>query len=264
MSFCLGMPTLIEIPDLDRTVELGQELGLSFIELNMNMPEYCPENLDAKKLKKITKDTGMHFALHSPDDLDIGSFHPSVRHGYLDRMLEAVHWSKEAGIDLINLHMSPGIYFTLPDHKVWIYDRYVDRFIDNLHASYLELLSVAERSGIEICTENVMNFDKSFIARAVDELCALDGFELTWDVGHDARTGYAEMPVLMRHEGRIKHMHLHDYDGKSDHQVPGKGKLDISDRLAFARSHDISVLIEVKTADALTTSIPIVRDILQR
>ena len=37
----IGMPTLIEVPDIIRTVELCKELGLSFIELNMNMPEFC-------------------------------------------------------------------------------------------------------------------------------------------------------------------------------------------------------------------------------
>lgn len=34
----LGMPTLIELPDINKTADLCEELELSFIELNMNMP----------------------------------------------------------------------------------------------------------------------------------------------------------------------------------------------------------------------------------
>ncbi len=51
----IGMPTLIEVPDIIRTVELCKELGLSFIELNMNMPEFCPEKLDYALVKKLSK-----------------------------------------------------------------------------------------------------------------------------------------------------------------------------------------------------------------
>lgn len=35
-----GMPTLIEHKDLNETARLANELGLDFIELNMNLPEY--------------------------------------------------------------------------------------------------------------------------------------------------------------------------------------------------------------------------------
>lgn len=51
----IGMPTLIEVPDFIQTVELCKELGLSFIELNMNMPEFCPERLTSELVKKSIK-----------------------------------------------------------------------------------------------------------------------------------------------------------------------------------------------------------------
>lgn len=44
-----GMPTLIEHRNLEETVMLCKELGLEFIELNMNLPQYqieCLENTD--------------------------------------------------------------------------------------------------------------------------------------------------------------------------------------------------------------------------
>lgn len=46
-----GMPTLIENYTLEENIQLCQNLGLKFIELNMNFPEYQLKEL--KKNKKI-------------------------------------------------------------------------------------------------------------------------------------------------------------------------------------------------------------------
>ena len=45
-----GMPTLIEIPDLEQSAALCRRLGLKFMEINMSFPQYQPECLDADKL----------------------------------------------------------------------------------------------------------------------------------------------------------------------------------------------------------------------
>lgn len=262
MPFSLGMPALIEMPDLPGLVDLCQELELSFIELNMNMPDNCPEALDPLEVRDRSRSTGIEFTLHSPDELDLGSLHPSVREGHLSRMREALGWAAQAGVRVINMHLSPGIYFTLPDRRVWIYQRYVDQFTSNLWTAYQEILPLAKASEVDICTENVNNFDLPFVAQAIDELCYLDSFFLTWDIGHDARSGFKEREVLLRHSDRVRHMHLHDYNGKSDHQVPGTGLVDIPSMLEFARQHDVRVLVEVKTPGALRSSVKAVRKLL--
>ncbi|MBI0584475.1 MAG: sugar phosphate isomerase/epimerase [Methanomassiliicoccus sp.] len=262
MPFALGMPALIEMPGLPGLVDLCQELELSFIELNMNMPENCPESLDPMEVRDVTRSTGIEFTLHSPDELDLGSLHPTVREGHLGRMREALGWCAQAGVKVLNMHVSPGIYFTLPDRKVWIYERYVDQFTSNLWTAYKEMLPLARASGVDICTENVNNFDLPFVAQAIDELCCMDSFFLTWDVGHDARSGFREQEVLLRHEDRVRHMHLHDYNGKSDHQVPGTGMIDIPGMIAFARRRDFRVLVEVKNVAALRESARAVKGLL--
>lgn len=40
-----GMPILIENKSLEKNVDLCRELGLQFVELNMNLPEYQIEKL---------------------------------------------------------------------------------------------------------------------------------------------------------------------------------------------------------------------------
>ena len=41
-----GMPTLIEQETLEETVKLCKDLGLDFVELNMNLPQYQVEILE--------------------------------------------------------------------------------------------------------------------------------------------------------------------------------------------------------------------------
>ena len=260
----LGIPTLIEMPDFERTVQLALELEVDFIELNMNMPEFCPESLPAKTIRDCHKRTGLDFTIHMPDDTDLASFHDPIREGHVARFGETARWAAEAGAKLINLHLSPGIYFTLPDRKVWIYENYYDKFVSNLREAYGKVISYAMEFGVSVCTENVTNFNIPFVAKAIDDLCQMDGFYLTWDVGHDARTGYEESKVLMRHVDRVRHMHLHDYNGISDHQVPGTGLIDIMGMLSFAMKNHCSVLVETKTKGPLEESVSQVRGYLER
>lgn len=105
----LGMPTLIELPDVYRTVELCEELKLSFVELNMNIPDFCPENLPC---------------------------------------FEAIFWASQAGINLINLHINSGVYFTLPYQKIWIYEKYKKQFLLNIENAFLKLLEIAKKSKV--------------------------------------------------------------------------------------------------------------------
>ena len=51
----LGMPTLIEKSDVKDCVKLCESLGLDFIELNMNLPEYQPDRIDVEKLVDVAK-----------------------------------------------------------------------------------------------------------------------------------------------------------------------------------------------------------------
>jgi sugar phosphate isomerase/epimerase len=260
LPLALGMPTLIEMPDIGPTIALCQRLGLDFIELNMNMPEFCPESLPAQRLRRISEETGIGFSVHMPDDTDLGSFHDPIREGHVQRFGETARWAAEAGAKLINLHMSPGIFFTLPDRKVWIYERYYEKFIGNLLEAYGKIIDYARDYDLLVCTENVINFNLPFIARAIDDLCRLDHFHLTWDIGHDARTGYQEREVLMRHQDRVRHMHIHDYNGISDHQVPFTGTVDIMAALDFARAHKATVLVETKTEASVIESVRRIRE----
>lgn len=48
-----GMPTLIENRTLQENIDLCTSLGLKFIELNMNFPEYQIDKLEDYKISEI-------------------------------------------------------------------------------------------------------------------------------------------------------------------------------------------------------------------
>lgn len=254
-SIDFGMPTLIEFATLDENVELCRQLGLRFVELNMNLPICCPERLGSSRIKHIARETNIDFTLHLPEELNLASFQPSIRKGHVYRCKEAIEWAGASGIRLVNMHMNPGVYFSLPDRKVWIYERYTEEYLANIVQSVSELIVHASGFGVTLSIENTGDFKHLFMREALKLLSRIDGFALTWDVGHDAASGYLDRDVLMEHADSIRHMHLHDCVGNSSHQALFTGCVDTHSMLEFAKRNSIRIVIEVKTAKALSESV---------
>ncbi|MCU6795001.1 sugar phosphate isomerase/epimerase [Paenibacillus sp. WQ 127069] len=254
-----GMPTLVQYTSIAENVQLCKKLGLDFIELNMNLPICIPENLSFSEIRTYQEQYGVEFTIHLPEELDVSSYHPSIRKGHLERCRQAMEWAHLSGIQTLNMHMNNGIYFTLPQTKVWINEQYETNFRELLQDSYAEFYQIAAAYDVALCIENTGNFQLPYIRKALDQLSAFDNFYLTWDVGHDAKAGFAEESFFAHYNNRIHHMHLHDYNGKSDHQALYTGIVPINDRLEFARTHDCSVVIEVKTSDSLAQSVASLR-----
>ncbi len=254
-----GIPVLIGHQDLRPNLELCRELGLDFVELNVNLPYSFPENISSREMRAAMKD-GMRFSVHLHDELDLGSLQPSVRQGHLERCEEVLRWGSRHGVFLINLHLNPGVYFTLPDRKVWVYQRYLDEHIDSLNSSLSRLSSLAGSLGIRICLENTGHFVLPFMRRAVESVLDLPSVGLCWDIGHDGRSGFGEEDFMIGHIDRVWHMHFHDWDGRSDHQIPYTGRLDCDRYLRTASERDMSVLVEVKTEEAVRTAVRVMRD----
>jgi len=257
----LGMPALVEYSTLNQLVELCMKLKLDFIELNMNLPYNFIHLLNPGELRNITEETGIEFTMHMPDEADLGSFYESVREGYVRLFSDTVDWANEAGVKLLNMHIIEGAKMTLPDKKVYIYDKYSDEFTNNFIKSINVLSKKTRENNIILAIENSSNFGKRFIQDTLDEALKYPNIMLSWDTGHDAVSNFTDKEYLMAHRNKIGHMHLHDASGTKDHQVLFEGSLDIIGLLEFAESMDIRALIEVKTEEALIKSINKLRSI---
>ena len=90
-----GMPTLIENRTLEDNIALCKELGLSFVELNMNFPEYQidkMENIDW--FYKKADDAGVYYTIHLDEKMNIADFNPLVREAYLETVRRTIEVAK--------------------------------------------------------------------------------------------------------------------------------------------------------------------------
>lgn len=254
-----GMPGLVECTTLKELVDLCRELKLDFIELNMNLPYNFITNINPDELRSVTKLYGIEFTMHMPDDADLGSFYESVRKGYVELFSDTIDWARAAGVKLLNLHIVKGARMTLPDRAVYVYDQYSSEFERNFLESLSVLSLKAQEARVTLSIENSSNFGLEYIVQVLDKAIVYPAVKLTWDTGHDCVSGFKDREYLMDHLSSICHMHFHDAVGNRDHLVPGDGSLDIGHLTEFAKRHDITMLIEVKTAEALRKSAEVLR-----
>ena len=74
-----GMPTLIENHTLEENAALCEALGLRFIELNMNFPEYQVDRLEqTDELVRIAEQHHLYYTVHLDENLNIADFNPLV------------------------------------------------------------------------------------------------------------------------------------------------------------------------------------------
>ena len=112
------MPILVELHSLEENVKLAQELNLDFIELNLDIPYCFLESLDTTLLDSNA------FTIHLSEKIDVGELNDSLRKFYLNEIERIISFGTKHHILKYNIHLDPGIHFSLPDKKIFIYEEY--------------------------------------------------------------------------------------------------------------------------------------------
>ena len=248
-----GMPTLIELPDIEDCAALCRDLGLQFIEFNMNLPQYQPDTMDEKKLARVAKEYGIFYTIHLDENMNVADFNPYVAEGYFRTVRETIELARRLEIPVLNMHLSRGVHFTLPDRKVFLFDRYREEYLRGIRAFRDMCAEAIGSAPIKICTENYTGYT-AFQKEALDVLLESGCFGLTLDVGHNHCTDYVDEPVVMAHENRLHHIHMHDVTGRKDHQPLGTGDVELHKYFELARRNNCTVLLETKTIAGLKAS----------
>ena len=249
-----GMPTLIELPEIEDCGALCHELGLQFIEFNMNLPQYQPDTIDVRRLERTAKENGIFYTIHLDENMNVADFNPYVVEGYYRTLRETIELAKNLGIPVLNMHLSRGVHFTLPDRKVFLFDQYREEYPRGMAAFRDVCREAIGNSGIKVCVENYTGFT-DFQKAGLDVLLESGVFGLTLDVGHNHCTDYTDEPVVMDRAARLHHMHIHDCIGKKDHQALGVGDVDLHKYFDLAEAHACTVLLETKTIAGLRQSV---------
>lgn len=250
-----GMPTLVELKTLEENVALCHELGLDFVEINMNFPQFQLNALDENNLKTLADTYGVFFTFHLAEDLDIAHNNPRIRQAYYDEIAALVVLMEAIGSPLMNMHLCQGIKVTLPTEKIWLYETYIEDYKTKIVTFNHFAEQLLEGKTIKIMAENTGLGNKSFINAAIDILCQSPVIGLTWDIGHDHSSGYCDEPYLMKHFDKIRHYHFHDAIESQNHMTLFDGQIDINRFYKDAKEKDASVVLETKTVDALKESV---------
>ena len=251
-----GMPTLIEIKSLEACAALCRKLGLAFVELNMNLPEYQADKLDVIKFREIADEYDIYFTIHLDENLNPCDFNERVAAAYTETAIRTIDNAKQLSIPILNMHLNPGVWFTLPDKRVSLFDEYESEYMQKLNAFRDTCTAAIGDSDILICVENCGDFgDKPYLQKSLELLLQSPAFTLTFDVGHNAEASYSDEPTIMEYADRLVHFHIHDASGRSNHLTLGEGDVDLKKYLDLAIAHDCRAVIEVKTVYGLQKSV---------
>ena len=267
-----GMPTLIENGTLEDNLRLCRKLHLQFLELNMNFPEYQLHRLEhTDEFYEAADREGLYYTIHLDENLNIADFNPLVAAAYLETVKGAIEAAKrllplrdrygeKSQPLVINMHMHHGIYITLPDRKVQMYDRDFDAYWN----SFVKFRALCEEwigdSDLILSIENTDGF-RGYEKRAIEYLLESPKFGLTWDIGHSKAAGETDLAFLMEHAQRLRHFHIHDGIAESggqkgrDHLALGDGEIHIRERISMAEKANARCVLETKTIAALERSV---------
>lgn len=255
-----GMPTMVDMTTIEDGAALCKELGLQFLELNINFPQYILPKMDPAHLKALAREYGIFYTLHLDDEMSLADFNPYVSDGYCRTVYDAIDFASEMGIKKLNMHMSRGAKYTLPDRVIYFFEAYEEEYLARIRSFREECTRRIGDRDIQILVENTSGFT-GFQKAAVELLLESPCFGLTFDIGHNYCSGGADEAWILEHGDRLHHMHMHDAMEKTkDHRTLGTGELDIPGYLALAKEHDCTVVLETKTFTALRQSVAWLRE----
>ncbi|GHU79147.1 hypothetical protein FACS1894191_1290 [Clostridia bacterium] len=252
-----GMPTLIELNTLEDNAILCRDLGLDFVEISMDMPEYQTDRLNAAELRRVADKYGIYYTIHLSGFLDPCVFDKRVALAHTETALETIKIAKQTDTPVLNMHLNRGDYFTLPDRKVALYAEYNADYLQKLADFRDKCTAAIGCADIVITLENCGDYRRcAFIQEGLDVLLESPKFALCFDIGHNATADYADEPAIMARGARLRHMHVHDAaQGKGNHLPLGDGSINLIKYLDLADRYDCRKVLEVKTVTGLVSSV---------
>jgi len=250
-----GMPSLTEVETPRQWAEICAELGLQFVELNMNFPQCGIQALDGEQLKQIAKEYGIYFTVHLDDNMNAADFNPYVAEAYKRTMVELIEIAKVAQIPVLNMHHPRGAVYTLPHRKLYFFDEFRKAYYQNLRSFRDACEYAIGESDVRVCVENSGGY-LDFQQDGLELLLESPAFALTYDIGHNHCANNMDEAWILAHGSRLMHMHMHDAKsyGK-DHMTLGTGEMDIPKYCNLALDKECSVVLETKTLDSLRESV---------
>lgn len=255
---CLGEKSIYD------TIDFAISSGFNAVEINMNVPMFFPENYskeDRLNIKNYTSHKGIVLTLHAPEDISLLQLQEDITQAVISRFKTIIQFGIDIGAKNLTLHVGPSVCFTLIDRKSYMEESYENEYKKILKSNLKEIIDFAEDK-IKICVENSGRFPKKVVQETVQELLDSDNLYLTWDIGHSLENKYEEIQFFIKNIDKIRTCHIHDNNGKSDHQVPGTGLIDFNWHFNLMKDKPIVYIVEVRPREKAAESLKALSKVL--
>lgn len=264
-----GMPIFVDKKTIAGNVSLCRDLGLKFLELNMNFPSCQLPLLADPSLITLAEDAGIYYTIHLEDDFTASSFNPLVREAYLQTLKGAIEVAKTflplrdrfgdpTQPLVINMRLTRGPYVTLPKKRVYLQEEDRLNYLDIMREFAEKVTGWIGDADLRVAVENTVGYTP-LQQEVLEEVLTYPAFALTWDIGQSAVHGETDLTFLQKHRDRLLHFHIHGArkDPAACHLAlgGGDGSLDLRERLFLAGECHARCVLETKTAASISQSI---------
>lgn len=255
----LGLPTLIDYENIYQHANLCKDCGYDFIELNLTFPWLQKGKIDIDQLNEVQKQYGIFYTIHLHDQLDPVNFCEEIRNAGICNIMQAIKTASKLGVTNLTMHLNVGMYSSRKSGKVYLCDMHLDEYLGHVRDFVDTVGPELSKRGITLCIENTTGFVDAQ-RRAIELMLEHPNFALTFDIGHSYKsTCGCDEQFILQHQDKLKHFHIHDVTPSSNHIALGEGVIDLPKYFTIAKSHNCTVVIEVKEGSALVTSMQYIR-----
>ncbi len=257
LGFSLNCPRTTIEEGIAKAVEWETEV----LEINLNRPEFFPENFDVKKrakIRKVAEKSKIRLLLHAPDDVNLLTRHKNIRLAGVERLKEMLEFGQDLGARYFTLHTGKvGLVASGSGRMKIMQSPAFKPLAENFRDSALRILEAAE-SKIELGFENTNHFE-GFFAEIISRLLEEGELKLTWDIGHS----FAETPDKVQNTltfffdrlEKVKALHLHDRKDATDHLPVGAGSIPWARFGEVLQADPVYKIVEVKDPGGIESSL---------
>jgi sugar phosphate isomerase/epimerase len=264
MNYTVGYAASAFEKDIYDSIKYAKENNFKAVELNVNMPIFFPENFsleEREKIKKYAEENNITITLHGPEDITFLQLQDGINTASMNRVKEVIDFANDIGAKFLTLHIGASVCFTLTDKKIYIDEMFYEKYKKRLEENLLDIISYSKNK-VSICIENSGRFPEVLVQETLNKFIREYDLYLTWDIGHSYKNIYNEVEFFIKNKDKIRVSHVHDNNGKSDHQILGEGNVDIKKHFDIIGENAIYIL-EVRPRENATISLEKLEKILK-
>jgi sugar phosphate isomerase/epimerase len=231
----IGCPSHPRKDIIDELTWIGEN-GFEFVDLCFEEAETAPEKIDTDSVKKTLEKYSLGAIGHTAWYFPIGSPSKAMREAAIKELTRYIDVFSQIGCPYVTIHAHWfGAMFSVKEC--------ISFQIDSLQ----KLIEIGKNRNIGILYEPV-NTEMDSLENVAAVLDALPELHFHIDIGHAHLFKRKPVDFLNPYASRLKHIHLHDNDGKKDLHLPlGCGKTDWKQAVRDLKksSYDGTITLEV-------------------